>query len=200
MWTQVVLSNAVAFSSLTWLFLTIHGFLTASVMNSFWSRNLRRPVFRATARLFKLHQTVFLPSKSTPVSTTASPDSPVLLPASTPIEEEELPGYVAQDYYPTRIAQVFESRYRVLCKLGRGTGSTVWLAKDLWCVFLQQRGRRMRGANTDIVMNNIVCWKCAHYPRTALSCSKPRMRLPCWITSSHHPCNNIRAKPSSEQS
>ncbi|EFY97912.1 Protein kinase, ATP binding site [Metarhizium robertsii ARSEF 23] len=131
MWTLVVLSNAVAFSSLTWLFLTIHGFLTASVMNPPWFRNLRRPVLRTTARLFKLHQRVFLSSKSTPVSTTASPDSPVLLPASTPIEEEELPGYVAEDYYPTRIGQVFESQYRVLCKLGRGTGSTVWLAKDL---------------------------------------------------------------------
>ncbi|KJK79951.1 hypothetical protein H634G_04190 [Metarhizium anisopliae BRIP 53293] len=137
MWTLVVLSNAVAFSSLTWLFLTIHGFLTASVMNPPWFRNLRRPVLRTTARLFKLHQTVFPASKSTPVSTTASPDSPVLWPASTPIEEEELPGYVDEDYYPTRIGQVFESRYRVLCKLGRGTGSTVWLAKDL-CVVLQQ--------------------------------------------------------------
>ena len=139
MWTLVVLSNAVAFSSLIWLFLTIHGFLTASVMDPRGFRNLRRPVLRTTTRLFKLHQRVFLPSKSTPVSTNASPDSPVLLPASTPIEEEELPGYVAEDYYPTRIGQVFESRYRVLCKLGRGTGSTVWLAKDLWCVFLQQR-------------------------------------------------------------
>ncbi|PNY23878.1 Serine/threonine-protein kinase SRPK [Tolypocladium capitatum] len=47
------------------------------------------------------------------------------------IEEEELPGYVAEDYYPVTIGQIFISRYQVLRKLGRGVGSTVWLAKDL---------------------------------------------------------------------
>ncbi|EFY86239.1 protein kinase-like protein [Metarhizium acridum CQMa 102] len=100
-------------------------------MSSSWMRSLYRPVSKTTARLSKLHETRCLASNITSLPAATSPESPVLLPASTPIEEEELPGYVAENYYPTRIGQVFESRYRVLCKLGRGTGSTVWLAKDL---------------------------------------------------------------------
>lgn len=52
------------------------------------------------------------------------------VPDSTPIEEEQLPGYRAEDYYPVEIGQLLDSRYRILCKLGRGTGGTVWLARD----------------------------------------------------------------------
>ncbi|KND88470.1 Serine/threonine-protein kinase SRPK [Tolypocladium ophioglossoides CBS 100239] len=53
------------------------------------------------------------------------------VPDSTPIEEEQLPGYVAEDCYPIAIGEVLDSRYREVCKLGRGVGSTVWLAKDV---------------------------------------------------------------------
>lgn len=50
---------------------------------------------------------------------------------TTPIEEELLPGYRAEDYYPITTDQTLNSRYRIVCKLGRGVGSTVWLAKDI---------------------------------------------------------------------
>lgn len=62
---------------------------------------------------------------------TSSANTPVLLPASRLIEEEQLPGYVTTDYYPTRIGEILDTRYRIVCKLGCGTGSTVWLAKDI---------------------------------------------------------------------
>lgn len=47
------------------------------------------------------------------------------------IEEERFPGYRATDYYPVRIGEVFAERYQVVGKLGYGTISTVWLARDL---------------------------------------------------------------------
>jgi hypothetical protein len=50
---------------------------------------------------------------------------------ATPIEEELLPGYKAEDYYPVMTDQTLNLRYRIICKLGRGVGSTVWLAKDV---------------------------------------------------------------------
>ncbi|KAM3495664.1 hypothetical protein MY3957_001032 [Beauveria namnaoensis] len=65
------------------------------------------------------------------MSTNTSLGPSVLLPASQPIEEELLPGYVADNYYPVQIGQVFDTQYQILCKLGQGTGSTVWLSKSL---------------------------------------------------------------------
>ncbi|KAL7919199.1 kinase-like protein [Trichoderma austrokoningii] len=47
------------------------------------------------------------------------------------IEEETLPDYIRDEYYPVRIGDVFENRYQVVSKLGYGTTSTVWLARDL---------------------------------------------------------------------
>jgi hypothetical protein len=51
--------------------------------------------------------------------------------ASQLIEEESLPDYVQARYYPVRIGELFASRYQVVGKLGFGTTSTVWLARDL---------------------------------------------------------------------
>ncbi|KAM3440382.1 hypothetical protein NHJ13734_003321 [Beauveria thailandica] len=50
------------------------------------------------------------------MSTNTSVVDPVLLPASQPIEEELLPGYVADNYYPVQIGQVFDAQYKILCK------------------------------------------------------------------------------------
>ncbi|RAL00093.1 kinase domain-containing protein [Aspergillus ibericus CBS 121593] len=47
------------------------------------------------------------------------------------IEEEDLPLYKPENYYPVTIGQVFVSRYQVVSKLGYGTSSTVWLCRDL---------------------------------------------------------------------
>lgn len=50
-------------------------------------------------------------------------------------EEEELPLYKPENYYPVDIGEVFVSRYQVVSKLGYGTSSTVWLWRDLKYVF-----------------------------------------------------------------
>ncbi|KAJ9642460.1 hypothetical protein H2199_004841 [Coniosporium tulheliwenetii] len=47
------------------------------------------------------------------------------------LEEEMLPGYTPDDYYPVSIGELFESRYRVLGKLGFRMVSTAWLCRDL---------------------------------------------------------------------
>ena len=47
------------------------------------------------------------------------------------VEEEQLPYYQRKDYYPMRIGDVIREHYQVVAKLGYGTSSTVWLARDL---------------------------------------------------------------------
>ncbi|KAI9930181.1 hypothetical protein ASPWEDRAFT_48327 [Aspergillus wentii DTO 134E9] len=55
----------------------------------------------------------------------------VELDSSEKLEEEELPLYAPENYYPVHIGQVFESRYQIVSKLGYGTSSTAWLCRDL---------------------------------------------------------------------
>ncbi|KAK9366826.1 protein kinase [Lipomyces kononenkoae] len=47
------------------------------------------------------------------------------------VEEETLPFYEDDQYYPVRIGEVFKSRYQVVGKLGYGAYSTAWLCRDL---------------------------------------------------------------------
>ncbi|KAM3529348.1 hypothetical protein MY4038_005465 [Beauveria bassiana] len=54
------------------------------------------------------------------------------------IEEERLPLYVRDEYYPMRIGEVVHEHYQVVAKLGYGTSSTVWLARDLRNIFVDQ--------------------------------------------------------------
>jgi hypothetical protein len=51
------------------------------------------------------------------------------------IEEERIPAYKAERFYPVRLGEVFNSRYQVVAKLGFGTASTIWLCRDLEYVF-----------------------------------------------------------------
>lgn len=55
----------------------------------------------------------------------------VKLDPSEKVEEEELPFYVAEQYYPVYIGEVFAARYQVVSKLGYGTSSTAWLCRNL---------------------------------------------------------------------
>lgn len=55
----------------------------------------------------------------------------VTINATEKIEEEEVPSYNPEDYYPVYIGEVFSSRYQIVSKLGFGTNSTVWLCRDL---------------------------------------------------------------------
>ena len=53
---------------------------------------------------------------------------------SLKVEEETVPSYKAHKFYPVRIGETIHERYRVLGKLGYGSGSTIWLCRDLSCV------------------------------------------------------------------
>lgn len=46
------------------------------------------------------------------------------------IEEETLPHYRPELFHPTRLGEVIKNRYQIVTKLGYGTSSTVWLARD----------------------------------------------------------------------
>jgi hypothetical protein len=54
-----------------------------------------------------------------------------LVETEEPIQEEDVPGYKAEWFFPVQIGQVFCDRYQIVAKLGFGTGSTVWLCRDL---------------------------------------------------------------------
>ena len=47
------------------------------------------------------------------------------------VEEERLPFYNRDDYYPMRIGEILKDRYQVVAKLGYGASSTVWLCRDI---------------------------------------------------------------------
>ncbi|CCF42754.1 serine/threonine-protein kinase SRPK3, partial [Colletotrichum higginsianum] len=53
------------------------------------------------------------------------------IPLREKIEEELIPDYTASRYYPVSIGEVLRNRYQIVCKLGFGASSTVWLARDL---------------------------------------------------------------------
>ena len=46
------------------------------------------------------------------------------------IEEETLPKYNPDLWYPAKLGEVLSGRYELLVKLGFGMTATVWLAKD----------------------------------------------------------------------
>ncbi|RMZ01909.1 hypothetical protein D0860_07425 [Hortaea werneckii] len=46
------------------------------------------------------------------------------------VEEETLNGYQSWHYYPVRLGEVLQDRYKVIGKLGFGSASTVWLCRD----------------------------------------------------------------------
>ena len=46
------------------------------------------------------------------------------------VEEETLPAYDPEEFYPVHIGDVFNGKYQVLGKLGFGANSTVWLCRD----------------------------------------------------------------------
>lgn len=60
--------------------------------------------------------------------------SHISLPLEIPVEEETLPYYEPEHYYPVHIGEVYESRYQITGRLGYGAYSTSWLCRDLQCV------------------------------------------------------------------
>ncbi|PLN84281.1 kinase-like domain-containing protein [Aspergillus taichungensis] len=54
-----------------------------------------------------------------------------LLDQSIKLDEETLPTYQSEKYYPVNQGEILNDRYQTLAKIGYGVTSTVWLAKDL---------------------------------------------------------------------
>ena len=50
-----------------------------------------------------------------------------------PFEEEQLPWYAPDQFYPVRIGELLNFRYKVVGKLGYGAHSTAWLCRDTRC-------------------------------------------------------------------
>jgi hypothetical protein len=63
--------------------------------------------------------------------TMSSSRTPRILPTDVLVEEERVPGYRPEFYYPANPGEVLNNRYKILTKVGWGTASTVWLAEDL---------------------------------------------------------------------
>lgn len=62
-----------------------------------------------------------------------------LIDPSIEMEEETMFGYNPDNYYPVKQGEILNNRYQIIGKIGYGTTSTVWLAKDLtyvqWSLF-----------------------------------------------------------------
>ena len=80
-------------------------------------------LFRAMRRL--------VPWVKYPGPLSKSAIAPIINPKSS-IEEERLEYYRAEDYYPVKIGDVFNSKYQVIGKLGYGSTATVWLCRAKW--------------------------------------------------------------------
>lgn len=50
---------------------------------------------------------------------------------SRAFEEESLPNYDPEEFYPVHLGDKIKSRYHVVSKLGYGANSTVWFCRDL---------------------------------------------------------------------
>jgi serine/threonine-protein kinase SRPK3 len=47
------------------------------------------------------------------------------------VEEERTPYYDPARFFPARLGNVLKGRYQLATKLGYGSSSTIWLARDL---------------------------------------------------------------------
>ncbi|KZF26771.1 protein kinase [Xylona heveae TC161] len=67
-----------------------------------------------------------LRSKPAPV-----PRAGRVLPQDERVDEEICPFYNFMDYYPAKPGEILADRYQLVVKIGWGTRSTVWLARDI---------------------------------------------------------------------
>ncbi|KAL4783324.1 kinase-like protein [Aspergillus varians] len=88
-----------------------------------------RPPYRLSIGFFPCRPLLQRPASS--VRQLCQSSSFPLLDATEKLEEETLPWYSYETFYPVKIGEVFQSRYQVVGKLGYGGYSTVWLCKDL---------------------------------------------------------------------
>ena len=87
------------------------------------SKPTTRPI--STRQLLRSHRSHHRSSISSPRGiATTSPAT------EEPFEEERLPGYEVDQFYPVSIGDTINLRYHVIGKLGYGANSTVWFCRD----------------------------------------------------------------------
>ncbi|OTA65860.1 putative serine/threonine-protein kinase [Hypoxylon sp. EC38] len=64
-------------------------------------------------------------------SISQAPPTPDVLPDDVLVDEERIPGYRPEHYYPAHPGDVLDNRYQLNAKLGWGSSSTVWLAHEV---------------------------------------------------------------------
>ena len=69
--------------------------------------------------------------KMSPLKTLPSVQFPIIS-SEYLVEEETLPFYKKEHYFPVHIGEILNPKYQVIGKLGFGSYSTVWLCRDLW--------------------------------------------------------------------
>lgn len=72
-----------------------------------------------------------------------------LIPNRELVDEEVCPGYDSRVFYPARAGEVLAHRYQLLSKIGWGSQSTVWLARDV-SRYPSRLMLALRGAMVDI--------------------------------------------------
>ncbi|CAG8360929.1 unnamed protein product [Penicillium salamii] len=63
------------------------------------------------------------------------PTSPAAaIPSQSLLDEEKCPRYSPKSCYPAKPGEILAERYQLMTKIGWGSGSTVWLARDMDCL------------------------------------------------------------------
>jgi len=81
----------------------------------------------AKSKLLTIAPFKFLRSKPTKIPRVST--NPLQVHGS--IEEERVLHYNPKSFYPIQLHSILNDRYEIAAKIGWGTSSTVWLARDL---------------------------------------------------------------------
>lgn len=98
---------------------------------------LRNEYTMNSLRYCRTRSFMFLTHPPWPVSTAVAPR----LDPSSLVEEEKTPYYDSSRFYPVSLGQILDGRYQIATKLGYGSSSTVWLARDLHRCFFSPTGQ-----------------------------------------------------------
>ncbi|EGC45682.1 protein kinase [Histoplasma capsulatum var. duboisii H88] len=102
----------------------------ASLRRTFLSRpQLKSSSFMLQSSPIKFLYTTMSSDMSSPLIFTNT--SFEIIDPSEKLEEETIPLYNPENYYPAHIGQVLVDRYQIVGKLGYGVTSTVWFGRDL---------------------------------------------------------------------
>lgn len=90
------------------------------------THQMRRDLLPQGIRYLRLNELLRTKIGKAPLMT--MPGSTARPPLEKLLEEEKSSSYDPESYYPARIGETIQGKYRLISKLGWGTGSTVWLA------------------------------------------------------------------------